>query len=98
MKNKPIYVISAHALDDLGYASRTFGYYHDMLDALWAVHLDFGGMQECLYTHLVIEEVEEGIFPQTTGELWFRWDCENNGWAECEKPESERNIVNFGIG
>lgn len=75
---------------------RCFGFYDSFNKAWEAVKENRMNMHECLYTNLVIEEINEGIHPQVVNEWWYKW--ENNGWAKCEKPERFTGIVNFALG
>jgi hypothetical protein len=76
--------------------SRTFGYYRGFPSALKAVKENTGNMHECLYTHLVMERIGEGVHALTKDEQWFRWF--RNKWTPCEKPDWARGIVNWAVG
>jgi hypothetical protein len=74
---------------------RCWGYYFSYEEA-------YKDMKRCVdteagyYTHVVIENFLPGIYAQCIKEKWFKWD--NEKWKVCKKPESEINIINFGIG
>lgn len=77
--------------------TRVFGYYGTLKQAIEAVKDNRGGMDECLYQWIVIEEIPEGIHASTIEEYWFEWIAQR--WQPIEqKPERFRSIVNFGIG
>jgi hypothetical protein len=56
---------------------------------------------------LVIEEKIEGARSGTANEYWYRYegctcdgkiiDCKGK-WVECEKPETLKGIICFGMG
>lgn len=75
---------------------RCFGYFKLLTDAINAVEKNMGSMQECLYTYLVIEEMEQGVHPISTLELWYKW--EDGKWVSCERPEEFLGTINFSIG
>lgn len=76
---------------------RTFGYFKELKDALSAVRRNSCNMHECLYTHLIIEAIGEGIHPEVKEEIWFVWDDED-GWKSCDKPDRFKCVVNWAIG
>lgn len=75
--------------------SRCWGYFFSEDEAIKE-------MQRCVdteagyYTHVVIENFLSGIYAKCIGEKWFEW--QNGKWMPCNKPESERCIINFAIG
>lgn len=76
---------------------RTFGYYKDLNEAIEAVKHNCGDIQECLYTHIVIEEIGEGIHPNVSAEYWFEW--KDNHWERISsKPEIFNGLCNWALG
>jgi hypothetical protein len=75
---------------------RTWGYYLTKDEAI-------AGMHRCVdteagyYTHVVIESFEPGIYAicHEENQTWFEW---KDAWVACAKPETERRIVNYGMG
>lgn len=78
--------------------SRVFGFFEEHVKALRAVVNDTGNMHECLYSHIVLEGIYEGIHPEVVAEEWFEWDQLNGCWRSCDKPKELEHIVNFSIG
>ena len=74
--------------------TRTWGYYFTREEAI-------AGMDGCVdteagyYTHVIIEQFTPGIYAMAETEEWFVWA---EGWKPCEKPESEMQVINYGMG
>lgn len=94
-----MYFITAICKDrDNENSIRCFGYFNLALDAINAVLQNRGDIQECLYNHVVIEKIGEGIHTDPDSELWFEWDYDELKWLPINKPEWSNNIVNWSIG
>jgi hypothetical protein len=78
--------------------TRTFGFYKEYSDAMWAVFKNQSNMHECLYDYLVMEKIGEGIHPEVVEEKWFNFDDKLNGWRPCEKPEFAQGTINWALG
>src|ERR1039458_6989062 len=76
--------------------ARTFGYYRGWTAALAAVRENRGNMHECLYSHIVMERIGEGVHAPTIDEQWFRWNGKK--WTRCRKPSALRGITNWALG
>jgi hypothetical protein len=77
---------------------RTWGYYHSKKKALHAVAQNFGGMDDCLYDYLVIEEYQPGVISiaNDNSEVWFEWI--HHRWCPCEKPTFSNGMISWAIG
>ncbi len=100
-----IYTITAYPACSFALAQRqgipdgrTFGYLTSLDAAMEAVITDAADMHECLYTHLVIEEVPEGIHALATAVQWFDWE-DGKGWImQAETPAWARGLINHSMG
>jgi hypothetical protein len=84
------------ATTERGKEHRCFGYYVDLYDAKDAVLGNMMDIHECLYTYVVIENIEEGIHGECSYQKWFEW--KENKWSECETPNWAKGIINWAIG
>lgn len=50
------------------------------------------------YTHIVIEAWTPGYHAMANSEKWYCRNANDDGWQECDKPDSLINVVNFGLG
>jgi hypothetical protein len=95
LKPKPIYTITTiehvHKTD----GTRCIGYYYSLADAIRAVS---PFLQEYKYTHLVIEEAQQGLYPNITKDVWFKWKSSKKKWIKCSVPKWAKRICNWGIG
>ncbi len=94
---KHIYTITAIPNESSKHPPRCFGYYFTEQEAYGAALGNYGGMDECLYNHLVIEKLAPGIHSSVDAEqvFWFEWvggqrDKRDGFWAECKKPKGKR--------
>jgi hypothetical protein len=79
-------------------SNRTFGYYFHLSDAIKAVEENRGDIQECLYTHVVIEGLKEGIHPDIVEEVWFEWNKEQKKWVRLEEEPKISDFCNWAMG
>ena len=86
---------------------RCFGFFFTLEKAREAVRNNSGGMHECKYTHLVIEEQGENIHAHAEAIDWYKWTIDTEiyegFWNPHKRPVGEDNdiafITNFnGIG
>lgn len=75
---------------------RTWGFYHSERKALRAIAKNYGGMDDCLFTHLVLEEYKPGVIAIAQREVWFEW--RNQQWSLCEKPKFSEGLVSWAMG
>lgn len=73
-----IYTITAFTKD--GKDKRVFGYYHSFYKACMAVSKNYGSMEECYYTWIVIEKVSPGIHGTAEVVAWYRWLVKKRAW------------------
>lgn len=74
---------------------RTWGYYFDRKEAIDGL-MAYCDTEAGYYTHAIIENFAPGIYSLAGSELWFV----HNGskWTPCDKPASEAQTINYGIG
>ena len=80
-------------------STRTWGFYHNLKDALNAVDINQFNMHECLYDYIVIEKFTEGIpawYDENFEPIWGKWN--DTHWKLCNPPEFSRGIIHYGIG
>ena len=84
----------------------TFGHFSTLQDAQSAVAKNEGGLDECLYNYLVIEEIGYGIYagianwePDSPGkgQWWYRWDNIINDWWPMIKPDWSKQTINWAM-
>ena len=89
--------------------THTFGHFLTLDDAQEAVEGNYGGMDECLYNYLLIEEIGYGIYAGLVNdpendkqfEWWYRWehpDGQEGHWVTMEKPDWSKGIINWSVG
>src|ERR1035437_4470622 len=88
----------------------TFGHWPDLEGAQKAVERNEGGMDECLYNYLVIEEATDGVYgrirlqvpdDQSKGEWWYHWehpDCQEGHLVKMDKPSWSISTIGWSIG
>ena len=103
--SQTIFTVTAIDIHDRGFGRcRCFGYFHTDTAALVAVEHNSGGMQECKYTHIVIEQQGEGVHAEAHALYWYEWVCGpfyEARWVPCDRPKIDdgATITNFnGIG
>lgn len=74
--------------------SRCWGYYNDLKTAKDVISRD-SSMEETIYDYLVIEKVEEGIYPTIKEVAWYEWSEEK--WVEINKPEQFYRVCNWAL-
>jgi hypothetical protein len=86
------------------FKSRTHGYFEKLEDAIAAVEINCGGLDECLYDFCVIEPCPPGIYGFLENDLdkdetiWYKWNHpkgEHGRWEKCDRPDEFKNICNF---
>lgn len=78
--------------------TRCWGWFQTPDDALSCVSSARPGVDDeaGFYSHLVIEELPQGIVPHAQKLWWFTWNGEQ--WAQCEQPEEMARVCNFAMG
>lgn len=97
----PIYAITVLSNGYMGVGiltQRTIGYGNSLKESKSYVEKNRSDIHECLYSHVVIEEIRSGIHPEVTKEYWYEWDRKKKKYKPCDKPKKLIGIVNFGIG
>ena len=67
-------------------------------NAIRAVKCNEMDMQECEYTHAVIEEAHQGSYSHVTKEIWFEWKKSKEKFVKCNEPKWAKRTCNWGIG
>jgi hypothetical protein len=104
--SQSIFTVTAVDIHDKSFGRcRCFGFFFDFEKATKAVLANEGGMQECKYTHIVIEQQGEHIHNIADVVAWYEWlldpETYEGFWHPCKRPEvdSIAHTVNFnGIG
>lgn len=76
--------------------TRTFGHFATLAEAEAAVKENRCDMIECLYSHLVIEEIGYGIHALGDNQWWY--EERDNAWHPIDKPNWAKPFVNWAIG
>jgi hypothetical protein len=91
-----ITAIVSREIKERKYLPRTFGFSGSLKTARRWVNDNVCDMHECLYDHIVIENIGPGIHPETKQEWWYKW---NGGrWMICKKPDWSVGRVNWALG
>jgi hypothetical protein len=77
---------------------RCFGYYSSFNTADIAVKQNTLDIHEYLYDYMVIEKVEEGLYPICLDRWFYKWHSGINQFVPMEEPECLKHIINLGIG
>ena len=98
MKSKNIYTVTS--VTENGKTSRCWGFYLKYSSAAEAVKKNFGGLDDCMYDYVIIEQYEEGILGSAVAKQWFKYKKVPNNveWVEINPPEWSEGIINWGIG
>lgn len=80
--------------------SRTFGYYSDLDIAKERVKQNACDIYEYLYTYMLIEKIDEGLYKCCTKEnRWlYKFNEETEEFDPIEEPECMEYVSNFSIG
>jgi len=82
--------------DRIQVESRPWGFAND-LDYMYTwIEKDKGGLSECKFDLLVVEEYDEGIRSQCVNEWWYK--LENDNWVLCDKPKSVKEVFCWAFG
>ena len=88
---------SEYGFFDSGNA-RCFGYYDNLRDAVAVLNENRCDLHETVYWYAVIEEIGQGISRMPTGEWWFKYDKDRDGFFEIEKPKETEHVCNHALG
>lgn len=78
--------------------TRTFGYFDDFEICKQALNENRCDIHEYLYEYAVVEYIEQGIYSHAKEMAWFRWNDENQGFFEIEKPACTNHYSNYALG
>lgn len=97
-----IYPVTAlHLLEGrYGRSPRTVAWYSRLDTAQQSVVENWGDIWETTYQYVVIEELEQGLYPQVTAEYWYEWQSGEVGgrYEPCSKPVAFERTISFAIG
>lgn len=101
----PIYLITTFTqiepddrfLANLG-ASRAVGFYYNKKDAFESVKVNSCDIWEMCYDYAVIEEVEQGMYPECYHRWFFKYNRAVDRYEEINEPECVKHLMNFSIG
>lgn len=82
---------------DIG-ASRVMGYYSSFNSVSTVLKKNICDIQERLYRYAVVEKIEEGIYPITTGRWFYEYDEEKDGFYPIDKPKEFECYMNIALG
>lgn len=92
-----IYTLST--MQDEARNLRCWGWFNTLEEATDAILNNSGDLHECYYSLAVIERVKPDMSFGHRPEYWFRWDNDKlKAWVPCEKPETLKNVICFGVG
>lgn len=77
---------------------RTVGYFDNYNNAALRLHNNACDLYEDIYDYAIIEEVEQGLYPNVKSRKFFKYDKEQDGFFEIEEPEQLKQFCNFSIG
>lgn len=79
---------------------RVFGFLTDLSEAIKAIETNRGDMHECFYQFLILENIRQGVHPESISEVWYEWYQFPNGsqWQRIEKPSVFDGVVNWALG
>lgn len=81
--------------------SRVMGFFGKLEEAEEAVLADPNTIYpQGFYPYVVIERVEDGLYPFCPESHWYQWvnDWEGGRYVAIEKPESLRITTNYSMG
>lgn len=101
-KNHPvIYVVTSIDSMRKPLDSRAWGWVPTLKEAEEVIENNSGDIQECSYTHAVIEKVVWGIpnvCVDEKNETWYKWHTNKGKWEKCSKPQWAKCVVGWGLG
>lgn len=77
---------------------RTVGYFSDYSDCEFALCMNIFDMHEGCYYYGVVEEIPEGICPDSRKRKFFEYDENKHGFFEIEEPECIKRLCGFAMG
>lgn len=85
--------------DSLLRSPRCVGWFHDPQRAQACVERNDGNIHEDgYYTYAVVEEVNEGLYPDTPTTWFYEWSYKTKRYEAIVCPERFKDMINFGIG
>lgn len=75
------------------------GFFHHLGTAIDAVLTNERGLDCCIYTHCVVEQMLPGVHPinPDNKQLWFECD-DNRNWKRIRRPTWSKGICNWAMG
>lgn len=78
--------------------TRTVGWFSNFKLANECVVYNYGDIWEGSFNYVVIEVIQQGLYPFPTQEHWYLFNKEKMRYERTKKPEQLKNITCFGIG
>ena len=83
-------------------SSRTVGYFNAFKKADEIVRNNSYDICETIYLYAIIEEVEEGIYPECKNRYWYKYNVKNGNYEPIDEPQILEgiygNLICYGIG
>lgn len=79
-------------------SSRVVGYYKHWNDGVKAMHDNRCDIWETIYEYGVLEDLDEGLYPNVNKCQFFKWNKEKEGFFEIETPSFLNHFSNLTIG
>jgi len=78
--------------------SRTVGFLKSYKNAFIVANTNYRNVNEGIYNYLVIEKIQEGLYPTVISRVVFKFNTQNNHYFEIEVPKKLSNCCSFCIG
>lgn len=78
--------------------SRCFGFYSSLNVVAYTVETNSCDIFENYYKYVVIEKINEGIYPEVVFEYWYMWDKAEQSYVAAQKPLCIEHYCNFALG
>lgn len=79
-------------------SSATIGYFKTYEEVVEILHSNYCNINETCYDYAVVEQIHPGLYPSPEKTIFFKYDPEENGYFEIEKPKIFNHLSNFALG
>lgn len=90
-------ITGIHTLDK-SWDSRCFGFYYTFHYAELSVINNNADIAEKYYNYMIIEAIEEGVYPDVKEKYIYKYNNEQNIFERIDWPKELIHFTNFGIG
>lgn len=80
-----------------GASQRTIGYFSTKKEAIDVLENNIWGVWETLYEYAIVQDFEEGLYPDLKETIWFMCYEESGRYLQIPEPSMFSNYQ-FGIG